>query len=287
MAPSRPLVRSLVALGVVALLAGCSDDGETTTAGAGLALPSETTEAPDPTDAPATTGSPTTAAPPTTTAVAAVGPEAEACAGLAGWFPRPVTATEPPEDDSTAVAAIELLATEGPEPVRSQARALLDLQAFEDAGAPLEDVEEGEVQALYDEGLAGAEALYQWSIATCGTTEVVWSCPETTGRTTFATVGEAIAGPDGDTGGVTTTTAPGAATPEEVFAEGVSEGDPVEISRSDGEVVVAWLDAEGHAVEVLTVVDDDGWRSDGSVLCADLDAEESGFRPVGEAIEPG
>jgi hypothetical protein len=261
MAPSRPLVRSLAALGLVALLAGCADDGETTTTEA-----SSTTEA--------------------TSTPAGTGVEAEACAGLAGWFPRPVTATEPPEDDSAAVAAIELLATEGPEPVRSSARAVLDLQALEDDGAPWEDAEEGEVQAAYTEGLAGAEDLYRWALGSCPTSEVVWSCLETSGRTTFATVGEAIAGPDGETDGVTTTTASGAATPEEVVAEGVSEGDPVEISRSDAEVVVAWLDAEGHAVEALTVVDDDGWRSDGSVLCEDLATADEDFEPIGEAVEP-
>jgi hypothetical protein len=285
----RPIARTLAVLLGLLVLAACSDDGETTTAGTGLAMPEETTEVPDTTDPTTTTtaddpedDTPTTA-PPTTPAVDPV--VADACEGFAGTLLLPV-GTEPPEDDSAMLDAIESLAAEGPEDVRADAEALLWLVEAEEDESLLELPPE-ELSARMQEGYRAVEAVFAWARDTCDVDGVLWSCAVTSGAMEFETVGEAIEGPDGDAEIVTPTTEPGAAAPEDVYSEALSEGEPVEISRTDDEVVVAWLDEDGHAVEVMTVIDDGGWRSDGIERCDDPTDPGYDDAPTFETIPSG
>lgn len=262
--------RAAAALVALALFAGCTDDPETTTAGPGAASTDETAEGPG------TTGSATT----DPEGTAPLGPaEAEAvdaaCASLGGTLLRPVGDDHPSNDDALR-SAMDVLAADGPEPARSHAEALIALDALDDDETYL-SLDEAEIEAISEDGYAGIEGLLEWGIDTCATTEVIWGCVATTGRDTFTSVGEPIGGEDDAS--ATTTTEPGAATPEDVYSEAESDGDPVEISRTDDEVIFAWVDERGLAVESLTVVDDGGWRSDGGEVCdpdALVDEPETG-----------
>lgn len=294
MAPSRPIVRTLavralVVVGLV-LVVGCSDDGETTTAGSGLEMPTETTGVADSTEGDGTEATTTESEPEdvesTPANAGAVDPAVAepACAGFAGFFPMPVQGEEP-MDDTGLLDALEGLAADGPEPLRTQAQAVLDLEAIDSGEAELS---EEEMVVAYQEGLVAVRGIYAWALDTCEVDDVVWACVELNGAERFETVGEAIAGDDG-TEIVTTTTEPGAARPEDVYAEAEMDGDPVEVSRTDDHVLVAWLDADGHAVATLDVIDDGGWRHDGRTTCDDGEDSEDdeGFAPVGGPIEPG
>ncbi|HMJ77615.1 MAG TPA: hypothetical protein VK507_16670 [Iamia sp.] len=281
MAPSRPLVRILAALGALVLVAGCTDDGETTTAGSGLAMPSETTEAPEGGD-PTTTTSEATEPATTTEATPAADPEvvAAACPGLEATILLPVD-VEYPDDDSVLLDALNALADARPEPVGEDAAVVRTLMAAE--GDPeVEALPPEAIDALVVDAFAALERVQDWGRDACVVEGIGWACPATDGVTKFEMVGEAIGGGDDDT---TTTTEPGAATPEQVFTEGVSDGEPVVVSRTEDEVVAAWLDENGDAVEVITVIEDGGWRSDGTQQC--LTPEDLVEEPQFETIEPG
>ncbi len=251
------LARSAAALTTLVLLVACADDPETTTAGPGDAAADEATEPPE------TTGpDPTDAAETTPLSPAEAEAVAVACTALDGTLLRPV-GQEHPSDDEALRTAMAVLSTDGPEPARSHAAALIALDALDDDEVYL-SLDEAERRAITEDGYAGLEGLLEWTIATCEITEVVWGCVATTRTDTSTSVGEPIGGEGEDT---TTTTEPGAAAPEDVYSEAASEGEPVEIRRAEDEVLVAWLDERGLAVESLTVVDDGGWRPDGGEVC--------------------
>lgn len=262
MAGTRILTRALVAVGLV-LVAGCRDDGETTTA-TGLALGSTTTEVAEggvdsTTTSVTSTSTTTTSTTTTTTPDPRVETVATACEAFLGTNLRSV-GTDATVDDATYAAALEALVAGGPEPTPGAAASVLALEDANDAvaaGTLSYEEAAGALQDAYDAG----EVLHHWGLDTCPVEGVVWSCSLTSTQR-YAPPGDST-----DGGGEATTTVPGAARPEDVFGEAATEGEPVEISRTDAEVVVAWLDGEGHAVEVLTVVDDAGWRPDRRQAC--------------------
>ncbi|HEV7722737.1 MAG TPA: hypothetical protein VGO60_15700, partial [Iamia sp.] len=239
--------------------ASCTDDGESTTAGeaATTTVPGETIDA---------------------TLAETV------CAGFQGTLVSTV-AGETPDDDSPLSDALEALADAGPEPLRTEAQALLTLDAIEGGDPSVAGLSEEEASAAYEEGMAAVESLFEWALGECPTDEVVWGCFEQNSQATFATVGEAIGG-DGDEA-PTTTSAPGASTPEELYDEADSEGDPVEIIRTDDDVLVAWLDERGFAQESLAAEEDGGWHVGERRTCDDDPTfENDDFEMVGEEI-PG
>lgn len=281
MAPIRPLSRLLVALGALALVVtGCSDDGETTTAGSGLDLASTTTEVVegggDETTRPASTAEPsaTTEAEPDTGGVDPAVAET-ACAGLEATILLPVDADQP-EDDSVLLDALNALAESRPAPVGEDAATVRTL-AIAEGDPEVEALPPEAIDALVVDAFHALERVQDWGREACTVEGIGWACPATDSVTEFEVIGEAIGGDD-----TTTTTEPGAATPEDVFAEGESEGDPVVVSQTEDEVVAAWLDEDGYAVEVITVIEDDGWRSDGIQEC--LDAEDLTSEPTFETI---
>lgn len=291
MAPSP---RSLAAsLGVVALLlAGCGDDGGETTTATGLDLSSTTTETSSGDDASSGDDDPSAAEATTSTTEApsdqpSSGDDevpadivATACAGLAATMLLPVDA-EYPEDDAVLLEALDALAEARPASVGEAAARVRTMVAAEEdpevAALPPEALE-----GLLVDAFRGMEEVHAWGLEHCDVEGVVWACPATSGAKKFEAVGEAIGGDD-----TTTTTEPGAATPEAVFSEGTSDGEPVVVSRSDDEVVAAWLDEDGAAVEVITVVEDGGWRSDGTVEC--MTEEDLTAGPTFETVpaDPG
>jgi len=283
MAGTTLTLRALVAVGALVLVAGCTDDGETTTAG--LDLGSTTTEVSEGGgDDPTTTETASTEAtgPATTTegTSAAADPElvAAGCPGLEATILLPVDA-EYPEDDAVLLDALNALADLRPDPVGEDAAVVRTLIAAE--GDPeMEALPPEAIDALVVDAFAALERVQDWGRDACTVEGIGWACPATDGATKFESVGEPIGGDD-----TTTTTEPGAATPEDVFAEGESEGDPVVVSRTEDEVVAAWLDENGDAVEVITVIEDGGWRSDGTLEC--LDPEDLVEEPQFETIEPG
>ncbi len=274
MARHRTLARALVIAGALVLVTGCSDAGGTTTA-TGLDLSSTTTEvAEERDDDTTTTGATATTASTTTTSTTTTSttePSVEtvdvACAAFGDTMLRPIGSEPPERDDDAFLAALEALVAAGPEPTPGAAAAVL---ALDDASAAAEagTLSPEEALAALRASHEGLVALQDWALGACPVEGVVWSCPVLTGLRTFVPVGEPIADEDGELP-PPTTTAPPMASPEEVYAQAESDGEPVEISRTDDEVVVAWLDDAGHAVEVLTVVDADGWRSDGTMACDD------------------
>lgn len=287
--------RALITVGALALLAGCSDDGETTTA-AGLDVSAATTEGGDTDTADTTESTPTTEAPgdePATTVPS--GPEAEAVAQACVVFGEtmllPVgTEYEPsPAGDAAFLDALTVLADTGPAEVRADAAAfaaLTETDTLTDEEVMEMSPEELDaIMATMQEGYQAAERVYDWMLGACEVDGIVWACPTASSRGTFTPVGDSI---DGEDEPVPSTTEPGASTPEELYGEAESEGEPVEVSRSDEKVVVAWLDEDGHAVEALIVVEDDGWRSGGTMVCDDPTdpGADDGFEPIGEEI-PG
>jgi hypothetical protein len=232
------LTRALMAVGGLALLAGCSDGEDRSSDGAGLDL-SSTTSAP---------------------ASDADG-EAAVCRGLEETLLLPVDA-EYPEDDSALLDALEAVAANGPDRPSADATMWLELvRNVRDGVGP--GTSDAELNSTVAEGYQALARVYGWALDACPVEGIVWACPETTARTALPDVGEDVEEE------VTTPTEPGAATPEEVVdteADGV--GERVEVRRTDAEVVVAWLDDDGHAVEVVSARDDAGWRSDGSVTCS-------------------
>lgn len=293
MAPHRLIARrAAVVLGAASLLlAACGDEGEPTTAGAGVDLASTTTEQPDGEEG-ASEPSPTTAAPttedvtPTTGGPANVGAidpalTSEVCPGLVGFLVRPVGA-EPPADDAPLGDALARLAAEAPDPLGAQAAAVLALDELDDGAGSVDD--RAEVERIVADGYAGIEGVHGWALNQCPVDGVVWSCLEIDRREVLSTVGEGIGGEES-----TTTTEPGAATPEAVVSAHEAEGEPVEVRRTEDEVLVAWLDDDGRAVESMTVVEDGGWRDDGGQSCTSSPSgpsEDEGFGMVGEEI-PG
>jgi len=161
-----------------------------------------------------------------------------------------------------AAAALERLAADGPDPVAADAAALLEVS----------DVDEDEVTTdLVVEARAAGERLIAWAAESCEIDGTVWSCPV---RSAFRTVGARI-----DDGGGEDL-APDR-TPEDVVADSADAGERVEVSRTDDEVLFAWLDGDGLAVRSEYVTRDGGdWSSVETGECDP--GEGAAFTMVGE-----
>ena len=271
----RLLVIVLLVLPLVACFGG--DDGAAEEVGGTDGAGPEDGEGPDSTGEPDGTAGP-----------APTGVVAEACAVFAGDVVRIVGEPEGPAGFDELQAAIEGLATDGPEEVRPIADQLLDALAiaaittdeeFEDA---LEQMgEEAWLETLYG-SVTTADELVTWAAPTCAPGELVWSCATPRSFVLVATNNAMVGDDPGDAsqevaptttgtnvwGRTTTEPAPVRDSVEAVIEDVDREGEPVEISRTEDRVEVGWLDVDDLITEtVIAERTDGGWARAGAAAC--------------------